>query len=143
MTIFASTGPVISTRRHSSGFGIGAIFQSPSRMCFVVGEEVGPLAGVETLGALGTRGQQLCAARLERAVQLGDERQRLGREDRVEAGQHRRVDLHAFGQVSGSCVNLHQVEKKISTSDRLAPMRVGSVFSSSSGSPARLTHSVV
>ena len=55
MTIFASTGPVISTRRHCSAGGTGAIFQSPARIAVGLGEEVGALAGVEPPGALGAR----------------------------------------------------------------------------------------
>lgn len=35
ITIFLSTGPVISTRRLSNGFGSGAIVQSDSLICFV------------------------------------------------------------------------------------------------------------
>ena len=41
-----------------------------------LGEEVGALAGVEPLGALGAGREQLLAARLEGAVQLGDELER-------------------------------------------------------------------
>ncbi len=33
MTIFASVGPVISTRRSCRSAGMGATFQSPSRTC--------------------------------------------------------------------------------------------------------------
>ena len=41
MTILASTGPVISTRRVSSAFGTGAIVQSPSRIAFVSARKSG------------------------------------------------------------------------------------------------------
>ncbi|CEY23295.1 Uncharacterised protein [Streptococcus pneumoniae] len=41
MTIFLSTGPVISTRRSSKSFGSLAIVQSASRMCFVSSRNFG------------------------------------------------------------------------------------------------------
>ena len=41
MTIFASTGPVISTRRHCSAGGTGAIFQSPARTLAVAARKSG------------------------------------------------------------------------------------------------------
>jgi hypothetical protein len=40
MTILRSTGPVISTRRHSSAGGIGAIFQSPFAELGRLGQEI-------------------------------------------------------------------------------------------------------
>jgi len=61
-------------------------------------EEVGPLARVQARGARDARGQQFLAARLERAVQVGDEGQRLRREDGLEAGLDRAGDGHALGQ---------------------------------------------
>ena len=77
MTIFGSTGPVISTRRSSSAGGRSATRQSPSRMRGGVGAEVGQLAGVEARpGAHPARGQPCLAARFEAAVQLGQEGQR-------------------------------------------------------------------
>ena len=102
MTILASTGPVISTRRRCSAGGTGAIFQSPARIAGGGGEEVGPLAGVDPPGALGARREQLLAPRLEGAVQLGDERERGLGQDGLEAGQDRRVDLHAGRQGEAS-----------------------------------------
>src|SRR5262245_54167348 len=41
MTIFRSTGPVISTLRSCRSFGIGATVQSPSRISFVSGRKSG------------------------------------------------------------------------------------------------------
>jgi hypothetical protein len=41
MTILASTGPVISTRRHSSALGSGAMVQLPSRIAWVSGRKFG------------------------------------------------------------------------------------------------------
>src|SRR5436190_1285541 len=41
MIILRSTGPVISTRRSSRSFGIGAIFQVSSRTCRVCGRKAG------------------------------------------------------------------------------------------------------
>ena len=142
MTILASTGPVISTRRQCSAGGTGAIFQSPARIVRGRGEEVGPLAGVEALGALDAGGQQLLAARLEGAVQLGDERERRRRQDGLEAGQDRRVDLHAGGQGERHGEGPWEA-KKSRTSVSWVPMRVGAVPSSSSGRPKRLIQSVV
>ena len=114
MTILRSTGPVISTRRHCRSFGTGAIFQSPSRIALRLGQEVGPLAGVEPPRAVGTRRQQFLAARLEGAVQLGDELERLGGQDGLKARPDFSRDLHSlrqrqrtrhdfslFGQVTG------------------------------------------
>src|SRR5436190_20236797 len=42
ITILRSVGPVISTRRSSMSPGIGAHFQSPSRICFVSGKKSSP-----------------------------------------------------------------------------------------------------
>jgi hypothetical protein len=89
MIILRSTGPVISTRRHSRSAGSGATFQSPSRIAFVsAGSRA--LAGVEALRALDARLQQFLATRLEGAVQLRDEGERFGREDRFVARRSRR-----------------------------------------------------
>jgi hypothetical protein len=61
-------------------------------------EEIGALAGIEPLRAFRARLQQLAASRFERAVQMGNERQRLGRQDRLEARLDGTGDLHALGQ---------------------------------------------
>ena len=144
MTIFASTGPVISTRRHCSAGGTGAIFQSPARMSAVSAQEVGALAGVESLGALVPHREQLLAARVEVAMQQGDELERGPRQDGLEAGQDRRVDPHAGGKVEGRGHGEGLSEaKKPSTSVSCVPMRVGAAPSSSSGRPKRLIQSVV
>ena len=47
ITILRSVGPVISTRRSSRSCGCAAIFQSASRICRRLGQEIGQLAGVE------------------------------------------------------------------------------------------------
>ena len=82
MIILRSTGPVISTRR-SCDVGrdrrAGPVaFADRARL----GQEVGQLAGVELApGALRALRQQLLAPAAERALQLGHERERLGRQD--------------------------------------------------------------
>ena len=89
MTILASTGPVISTRRHCSA----ARHRRDSPVAVAdrlrLGEEVGALAGVEPLGPLGAGREQLLAARLEGAVQLGHQGERRLGEDGLEAGKDR------------------------------------------------------
>ena len=110
-----------------------------------LGQEVGPLAGVEPLGTRRTRGQQLAPARLEGAVQPGHQLERLLAENGLETGKDRRVDLHARGQREVHEISLEgegRESKKPSTSRRLEPMRVGAVSSRSSGRPKRFTHSV-
>ena len=47
------------------------------------------------LKVLASQNTRTLVARLEGAVQLGDQRQRVGREDGLETGQQRRVDLQA------------------------------------------------
>jgi hypothetical protein len=64
-----------------------------------LGQEVRHLAGVDARLALDALGEQFLAARGEGAVQLGDEGQRVVREDLFEARMDRCVDLHAGGQV--------------------------------------------
>ena len=79
--ILRSTGPVISTRRSRRSAGIGATFQSPSRIDFVSGRKSGNLPGVEVFLALHSPRQQLEPPPIEAPVQAGEERQRLGVED--------------------------------------------------------------
>ena len=55
--------------------------QSPSRIVRGLGQEVGQLAGVEALLALGPRREQLLARAVEVALQVGQEGQRLGSQD--------------------------------------------------------------
>ena len=65
-------------------------------------------------------------------------------QDGLEAGQDRRVDLHAGGQVErASWRGSFGRRRKSSTSARLVPVRVGRAPSSSSGRPKRLIQSVV
>jgi hypothetical protein len=60
-----------------------------------LGQEVRHLAGVDLRLALDALGEQFLAARREGAVQLGDEGQRIVRENFVEARMDRCVDLNA------------------------------------------------
>jgi hypothetical protein len=73
-----------------SAGGTGAIFQSPARMSAVAARKSGPLAGVEALGALAAQRQQLLPARVEVALEHGDELER-GRSgwSRIRAGSGR------------------------------------------------------
>ena len=98
ITILRSVGPVISTRRSSMSFGCGAIGPVALADGLRLGQEVGQLAGVELLLPRGARGEQFLAARLERAMQLRDERERLGREDFGECRGDLAGDLDAGGQ---------------------------------------------
>ena len=67
-----------------------------------LGQEIRQLAGVEFLLARRAAREQFLAARLELAVQLGDERERPRRQDRRELGRDRRGNLHAVGEWIGS-----------------------------------------
>jgi hypothetical protein len=62
-------------------FGCGATDQSPSRIALVCGRKVGQLARVELLLPRGARREQLLAAGLELAMELGDEAERFRTED--------------------------------------------------------------
>ena len=92
--ILRSTGPVISTRRSSRSAGIGATVQSPSRIAFVSGRKSGSLAGVKVFWRSAPR-QQLEAAPVEAAVQVGDEGERLGAQNFVLPTARLGVDLDA------------------------------------------------
>src|ERR1700751_365785 len=89
MIILRSTGPVISTRRHRRSAGSGAIVQLLSRTwrgsARKTGraEKVGALACIKALCTFGPPCEQLSAARLERAVQPRNQRERVCREDAV------------------------------------------------------------
>ena len=81
MIILRSTGPVISTRRSCRSGGAGATFQSPSRMCGRLGQEVERAARVERRRPAPARRQELAPPGLEGAVQPRHELERLGGED--------------------------------------------------------------
>ena len=84
ITILRSTGPVISTRRSAISSGNGAIRQSPSRTSRGLREEVGQLARREPRRALGPSREQLAPALAELALEVGQELDRLRREDVVD-----------------------------------------------------------
>ena len=67
-----------------------------------LGQEIGQLAGVELGLALRAAREQLGAAAAERALQLGRERDRLGRQDLGVLGGDAAGDLDA-GAVSRAC----------------------------------------
>ena len=81
ITIFRSTGPVISTRRSCSSAGTGATRQSPSRIVLRLRQEVGELAVAQALRPLVPRCEQLAPPRAERPLELGEEVDRVGGED--------------------------------------------------------------
>jgi hypothetical protein len=58
-------------------------------------QEVGAFAGIQALGALDAGGQQLLAARLEGAAQLGNEGECLGGQDLFVAGLDLGANLHS------------------------------------------------
>ena len=58
-------------------------------------QEVGQLAGVEARLALGARGEELAASRVEAAVELGDERERVRAQDLLVAPVQGRAKLQA------------------------------------------------
>ena len=87
ITIFGSTGPVISTRRSSSAAGSGGDPPVAVADRGGVGAEVGQPAGVEERLALAAGGQPGLAVGFEAAVQLGQEGQRGRRQQLLLAGQ--------------------------------------------------------
>ncbi len=103
MIILRSTGPVISARRSCRSAGAGATFQL--RVVPDVsglGEEVRYRAGVERGGPLHPLGQQLLAPGLERPVQRGHQRERVGREDLRLVGGDLRGDLDSVRESDGA-----------------------------------------
>ena len=95
ITILRSTGPVISTRRSAISSGNGAIRQSPARTSAGLGEEVGQLARGEPCQPLRAAREELAAPVAELALEVGQERDRLRREDVVDV--HRTRSLSARG----------------------------------------------
>jgi hypothetical protein len=71
-----------------------------------LGQEVGHFAGIDAGLALDALLQQFLAARLEGAVQLGDQFQRLGRQDGGVFGGNGGVDLDAGGQGHGELLEM-------------------------------------
>ena len=92
MIILRSTGPVISTRRSRMSCGSGATVQSLSRIFARLGQEIGLLPGVQPRLALDPGCQQLLAARIEAALQVGDEGNCLLGEHFLEVGIDDAVD---------------------------------------------------
>ncbi len=83
ITIFRSTGPVISTRRSAICSGGGATTQSPSRTLERLLQEGRELALAQPLRALGATHEKRVALGPEAPLELREERKRLGREDVV------------------------------------------------------------
>ena len=90
ITILRSVGPVISTRRSSMSFGCGAICQSDSADLLRLGQKIRQHAGVEFLLPRRAAREQFLAARFELPVQLGDEGERVRRQDLREFRRHLR-----------------------------------------------------
>jgi hypothetical protein len=103
MIILASTGPVISVRRHSRAAGSGAIFQSPSRCVPRFRQKVRHLAGIDPRLASAPCLQQFLAAAFEGPVQLGHHASASAGEDGFVTGSDRGVDLHSGGQIEAHC----------------------------------------
>ena len=98
MIILRSTGPVISTRRSCRSAGTGA--HTPVARADVggLGQEVGPLTGVERVpDAPRAAASSSMPPAVERAVQLRDELHRLRYEDLGQAGDLGAADLDARG----------------------------------------------
>ena len=91
MTIFRSTGPVISTRRSSRSRGTGETVQFASRTSRVSARNFGAFALIETSLTRLPRGQQARDAGAEAALQIGDELNGFGRKHAlvVQAGSAR------------------------------------------------------
>ena len=81
--------------------GTGAQVQPPSRIGARLGQKVGQLAGVELGLARCAPREELVAAAAERALQLGNERDRLGRQDLGVLGRDAAGDFHT-GTIRGS-----------------------------------------
>ena len=81
ITIFRSTGPVISTRRSTMSAGIDAQVQSPSRIARGLRQEIGQRPAIEFGLPLRATGHEVGAATAERPLELGRERDRVGRQD--------------------------------------------------------------
>ena len=71
--ILRSTGPVISTRRSRRSAGIGATFQSPSRIARVSIRKSGSSPASKRFCRSARARQQLMPARVEAAMQVGEE----------------------------------------------------------------------
>ena len=90
ITIFRSTGPVISTRRSAISSGNGAIRQSPLADAGRLRQEVGQLArrepaACEASQALGAAREQLAPPLAELPLEVGQEPDRVGSQDVVGA----------------------------------------------------------
>ena len=98
ITIFRSTGPVISTRRSAISSGIRR--DAPVGRADVggLGQEVRQLAAGEPLEPLRAPGEQLAAPLAELPLEVGQERDRVGRQDVV--GAHAAISLRCSRAVS-------------------------------------------
>ena len=81
ITILRSTGPVISTRRSSRSFGIGATVQSFARMSAVSGGKSGSAPASICVLHLHARGEPFDAGRFEPPGQFAEKLHRFGRQD--------------------------------------------------------------
>ncbi len=93
MIILRSTGPVISTRRSRRAAGIGRHHPVALANSRGVRAEIRQLASVVTGLAQLARGQQFLAASVEAAMQVGQEGQRVGRENGVVPRPRSAMDL--------------------------------------------------
>ena len=79
ITIFRSTGPVISTRRSWISAGTGSTRQSSLADALRLGQEIRQLTFAQPLRAGLPRGEQLATPRAELALQAVEERRVRGR----------------------------------------------------------------
>ena len=98
ITILRSTGPVISTRRSAISSGDGATCQSPLADVARLGQEVGQLARREARCALDPAREHLAPPLAELALEVGQERERVGREDVVDLHRRDLVKKHFLRQ---------------------------------------------
>ena len=137
MTILRSTGPVISTRRSAISAGTGAIRQSASRIVRGRRREAGEHALAERGGAQLADAQELTSGLLECAVQGGEERDGVAREDVVRAGRSRYAVLRSLDPSRhGETIALRSHCCKALVATRRLGSRIGTL-SSRRRAPAR------
>ena len=91
--IFGSAGPVISTRRSSQSAGAGGTVQSGRSEVGGCRVELELDPGLDRGLAVAAGLEEGLAARSERRLEVGQEREGVGREDRVDPGDGRPADL--------------------------------------------------
>ncbi len=101
ISILASVGPVISTRRLARAGGAGATCQSPLRTSAVSGRKSGRSPARSLFHRSAPGGQDPFPAGAQPALEIGDEGERLIGQDRGIASVDRAEDLDTGGQGHG------------------------------------------